>query len=690
MSNNFSYLIDSFPFNGKYENVQNYKTILIEYYTASTDTLTISYSNDTVNVYFTTSYIISGQQQIVINPIYTFFKINIVSNNTSQAIVRYCACKYLTDLFVFNSQSGEVATNVSDADTHGGLATINATLTNGLIVSDTITHTNTANTVTALSTANATLNDINTKLTTPNTIIKGINSSGSAISINASDQGNLCVEINGSNSAFGDILTTSMNQILHNTFIYGTSVNSEQNSVILQNNGNVSIANNLLICTTNGSANSNAYVRSRQLIKYSPGIGVAARFTAIFNTINANTMLIGLGTTECGIYFGNYLGSFSAIVVTAAYRQIVQLIITNGTTTAGNIILTLNNISYTISKQTTGLSANNVAYIIANYNYNDITSPYPGWTATVSGIYITFISNTPGLKNIGNNLTGYSITGIGVTGTFKNISDGADGTITQAPQSTWNIDKMDGTGPSRMNLNITKGNVYWIKYQYLGFGQITFGVENPKTGKLVPVHQIQYANANITISLSNPAMPFSMSNFGSAANSISCGSYAAFIEGNPGIPAIVRNYQYTTTALTTVVAPIFSLRNLSVYNSRVNQSTISPLSLNIANGSNKTIIIYLTEDCKLNTLNFTPISTSTTSTSIVEVDTTATSISSSGIERLAICVVANSNQIINLVDYNIITEPGSIMTISGKTASAAQLVDVNVNVNVAIQWIENQ
>jgi hypothetical protein len=678
MSNNFSYLTDNFPFNGKYENVQNYKTILIEYYTASTDTLIISYSNDTVNVYFTTSYIISGQQQIVINPIYTFFKINIVSNNPNPAIVRYCACKYLTELFVFNSQSGEVATNVSDADTHEGLATINATLEKVLIVSDTITHTNTANTVTALSTANATLNDISTKLTTPNTIIKGINSSENAIGINASDQGNLCVEINGSNSAFGDILTTSMNQILHNTFIYGISVNSEQNSVILQNNGSVSIANNLLICTTNGlSANSNAYVRSRQLIKYSPGIGVAARFTAIFNTINANTMLIGLGTTECGIYFGTYLGSFSAIVVTAAYRQIVQLNITNGTTAAGNITLTLNNISYTISKQTAGLSANNVAYNIANYNYNDITSPYPGWTATASGTYITFISNTPGLKNIGN-----SITGIGVLGSFKNISDGADGTITQAPQNMWNIDKMDGTGPSGMNLNTAKGNVYWIKYQYLGFGQITFGVENPKTGKLVPVHQIQYANANNTISLSNPAMPFSMSNFGSATNSISCGSYAAFIEGNPGIPAIVRNYQYTTTALTTAVAPIFSLRNLSVYNSRVNQSTISPLSLNIANGSNKTIIIYLTEDCKLNTLNFTPIST----TSIVEVDTTATSISSSGIERLAICVVANSNQIINLVDYNIITEPGSIMTISGKTTSAGQSADVNV----AIQWIENQ
>ena len=684
MSNNFSYLTDNFPFNGKYENVQNYKTILIEYYTASTDTLIISYSNDTVNVYFTTSYIISGQQQIVINPIYTFFKINIVSNNPNPAIVRYCACKYLTELFVFNSQSGEVATNVSDADTHEGLATINVTLTNGLIVSDTVTHTNTADTVTALSTANATLNDINTKLTTPNTIIKGINSSGNAISINASDQGNLCVEINGSNSAFGDILTTSMNQILHNTFIYGISVNSEQNSVILQNNGNVSIANNLLICATDGlSADSNAYVRSRQLIKYSPGIGVAAKFTAIFNTINANTMLIGLGTTECGIYFGTYLGSFSAIVVTAAYRQIVQLKITNGTTAAGNIILTLNNISYTIGKQTANLSAIDVAYNIANYNYNDITSPYPGWTATVSNTDITFISNTSGLKNIGNNLTGYSITGIGVLGTFTNISNGANGTITQAPQNTWNIDKMDGTGPSRMNLNITKGNVYWIKYQYLGFGQITFGVENPKTGKLVPVHQIQYANANNTISLSNPSMPFSMSNFGSEANSISCGSYAAFIEGNPGIPAIVRNYQYTTAALTTNVAPIFSLRNLSVYNSRVNQSTISPLSLNIANGSNKTIIIYLTEDCKLNTLNFTPISSTT---SIVEVDTTATSISGSGITRLAICVVANSNQIINLVDYNIITEPGSIMTISGKTVSTAQSVDVNV----AIQWIENQ
>ena len=44
---------NSFPngisFAGSYENVQNYKTILINYHSTSIDTLTISYSDDSIS-----------------------------------------------------------------------------------------------------------------------------------------------------------------------------------------------------------------------------------------------------------------------------------------------------------------------------------------------------------------------------------------------------------------------------------------------------------------------------------------------------------------------------------------------------------------------------------------------------------------------------------------------------------------
>ena len=726
MSNNFSYLTGSLPFYGTYENVQNYNSVLINYYTASTDELTISYSNDIISTCFTVPNVISGQQQIIINPIYKFFKVSITGEDPDPLIVRYCTCRFFTELVV-QLNSNETL-NISDAETHTLITETNETLNKTLNVSDTVAHadlitinysitdinsaltttnintsnindsiaitntntlntvaaldtinTNTADTNTALATTNSTLSAINTKLTAPTAIIQGINSSNTAVNINASDQNNLCVEINGSNSAFGDIIMSSMDQILHNNFIYGATINSEQNTAIMQNNGAVIIANNLLTCATTATANSNAYVRSRQIIKYSPGIGVTARFTAIFNSINANSMLIGLGTPECGIYFGTIANSntFSAIVTTAAYRQIVKMTITNGTNNTGDpIILTLNGVAYTITMPDIAVSTTITAYTIASANYNSL---YPGWTASASGSVVTFVSNTSGAK------TGtYSVSGNAVTATYAYIN-GANGITTAIAQADWNVDKLDGNGPSKMTLDTSKGNIYWIKFQYLGFGQITFGVENPATGKLIPVHQIRYANANTSISLSNPAMPFVMSNFGSLSNTISCGSYAAFIEGNSGIPEIVRNYVVLSSTITTTKTPIFSLRNILVYSSRVNQSTVFPLSINIANASARTVIIYLNEDCTLNTLaNFAQVSPN----SIVEVDTSATGFATStslGIERLAICLVGNSNQTINLINYNVIVEPGSILTISGKT-NAYTANDVNI----AIQWVENQ
>ena len=74
-------------------------------------------------------------------------------------------------------------------------------------------------------------------------------------------------------------------------------------------------------------------------------------------------------------------------------------------------------------------------------------------------------------------------------------------------QSNWNIDPCDGTGPSRFRLDPTVGNVYAVGYQYLGFGGITYMIENPVTTKFMPVHRIEYAGTSADTHLENPHMP---------------------------------------------------------------------------------------------------------------------------------------------------------------------------------------
>lgn len=105
-------------------------------------------------------------------------------------------------------------------------------------------------------------------------------------------------------------------------------------------------------------------------------------------------------------------------------------------------------------------------------------------------------------------------------------------------QSAWNIDKMDGSSnisnPSGQLLDTTKGNVYEIKFQYLGFGSIIYSVEDSVTGLIVPVHSEQYANNNTVPSVFNPTLPiraFTENTTNSTDISVKCGSFSGFVEG---------------------------------------------------------------------------------------------------------------------------------------------------------------
>jgi len=64
------------------------------------------------------------------------------------------------------------------------------------------------------------------------------------------------------------------------------------------------------------------------------------------------------------------------------------------------------------------------------------------------------------------------------------------------PQSQFNIDKLDGTGSSGFNLDITKIQMWMMDYSWYGAGAIRFGVKNAR-GEFIFAHRIAHAN-NLT------------------------------------------------------------------------------------------------------------------------------------------------------------------------------------------------
>lgn len=66
---------------------------------------------------------------------------------------------------------------------------------------------------------------------------------------------------------------------------------------------------------------------------------------------------------------------------------------------------------------------------------------------------------------------------------------------TKVPQSSWNIDKMDGTGASGFNVDLTKMQMFFIDYSWYGAGAIRWGLR-ANNGIITYVHKIANNNTN--------------------------------------------------------------------------------------------------------------------------------------------------------------------------------------------------
>ena len=63
------------------------------------------------------------------------------------------------------------------------------------------------------------------------------------------------------------------------------------------------------------------------------------------------------------------------------------------------------------------------------------------------------------------------------------------------PQSAWNLDQCNGSGPTNFNLDLTKMQMFYIDYAWYGAGAIRFGFKN-QSGDITYCHIIPNSNVN--------------------------------------------------------------------------------------------------------------------------------------------------------------------------------------------------
>lgn len=386
-----------------------------------------------------------------------------------------------------------------------------------------------------------------------------------------------------SQGAFGDQIVANLSQEISLMFNYG--IDSDILNTLTQNSGSVSASNSRMLISTGTTANSLAVVKSKDYLRYRPGYGGLARFTLGVTTGITNTeQTAGVGNEEDGLFFSyrdyDESGIPDMCIVRRYFgaREIRYLTITVGSNAANNVTITLNGTVFTVAVSNNSGAANQTATNIAtNFSSND-------WTATAHGNIVAFSAVYAGAK--GGSFS-FAAGATGITATLTQKVTGVAFSEEVIPRSSWNFDKADGSGKLPL-IDWSKGNIFQIKYQWLGYGMIQFYVEDPTLGRFIRVHAIQYANTNAFPTVGNPTFPlYFHADNGSTTSNISMftASCGGFVEGNTSKATGGNAKTYTTSGSCgssgTLLASLLNPNNYKNKNSRI-QISISDISVSAA------------------------------------------------------------------------------------------------------------
>ena len=511
--------------------------------------------------------------------------------------------------------------------------------------------------------------------------LAGLTDGGVLRNIPVTPEGHMEVAIHSPRLPFGSLHAENLTPVMAASGVYGVNTALMKTTTGLSfgtgaNTGAVTSENNLLICSTGTTAYSFAMLQSRRRVHYRPGQGIVARFTALFSAPVANSVVVGgVGTAEAGFFFGYNGTSFGILHSTGGVREVHTLTITTASTATNDYVVTLPNGTTANVTATANMTTTRTAYEISK-------GTFTGYDAEASGSTVVFVAKSAGPVSGSFSLaqTGAIIP---AAGTDVETLAGVAPTNTWIAQTDWNGDVMDGSGsesnPSGILLDKTKGNIYQIGVQYLGFGAITFGIETAPSDannpEFVTVHTIRSPNSRTSVTISQPAFPFTMAAYssGSSTNvSISVASFAAFIEGNVNNLG-PRSCYFNTSAITsstTVYTPILTIRNGLSYKSRANQIVSHLLSVTgAARSTTGLTTFFLIRDATLTgPTNFAAFSTNSAS----DIDTGSTRCSFTDAEQV-IWVGAtgeSSDFQFPFIDTEITLQPGETLTLAVRSVTA--------------------
>lgn len=135
---------------------------------------------------------------------------------------------------------------------------------------------------------------------------------------------------------------------------------------------------------------------------------------------------------------------------------------------------------------------------------------------------------------------------------------------TEVAQSSWNGDKLDGTGSSGHTLDTTKAQIFWMDFEWLGVGSVRCGfVIN---GQFIVAHTFNHANTLSTVYMTTAILPirYEITNTAATASAGSLKQICSTVISEGGyerkIALHTASMTATNTAISTSWVPLVSIR----------------------------------------------------------------------------------------------------------------------------------
>jgi hypothetical protein len=213
----------------------------------------------------------------------------------------------------------------------------------------------------------------------------------------------------------------------------------------------------------------------------------------------------------------------------------------------------------------------------------------------------------------------------GITFVLRTSTSGSATDARYVAKASWNGDKLDGTGASGITLDLTKTQILFMDFEWLGVGSVRCGFIID--GQFIVAHTFHNANIQTSVYMTTAILPvrYEITNTGTVDSSSAMKQICSSVMSEGGYEAtsiehVARMVSATTgTYLTTTFKPLVSIRMASTALGAV----VLPYNLNFLPTTSDNYELALFKNTTLTTPTWTAVS----SDANVEQDLASTSMS---------------------------------------------------------------